>query len=115
MIKKLLTTLCLLPMMASAQQTLHIEGQLTNLNTDTLLINSPAKGSYDTIVVRDGAFVVNVPLEKSGDVTVFENYMGSNYMRKQIAIFVIDTNLSDPETTNGAVYNCLGCQMVWIG
>ena len=102
MIRKLLTTLCLLPMVASAQQSLRIEGQLTNLNTDTLLINSPAKGSYDTIVVRDGAFVVNVPLEKSGDVTVFENYMGSNYMRKQIALFGLP---GEKVTINGTFDN----------
>lgn len=87
MIKKLLTTLCLLPMMASAQQTLHIEGQLTNLNTDTMLINSPAKGSYDTLVVKNGKFDVDLPLDNPGEVVIMENYMGNSYMRRQIALY----------------------------
>ena len=87
MIRKLLTTLCLLPMVASAQQSLHIEGQLTNLNTDTLLINSPAKGSYDTLVVKNGKIDVDLPLDNPGEIVIMENYLGNGYMRRQIALF----------------------------
>lgn len=63
MIRKLFIAVCLLPLMVQAQQSLHIEGQLTNLNTDTLLINSPAKGSYDTLVVKNGKIDVDLPLD----------------------------------------------------
>ena len=87
--KKICLLLCLLPMMAYAQNELRVKGNLQGLKTDTLLISIPGKGAYDTIVVKDGRFDFAIPMKEQGEVKVMENFIGSSYMRRQIALYGI--------------------------
>lgn len=87
MIRNLFIAVCLLPMMASAQQTLHIEGHLSDTRNDTLILSYPGIHEYHRIVMDNGRFTVEIPLNEPGEVQLMENYISNGYMRRQITLY----------------------------